>query len=55
MTVRVEYSQASPGSSRLKGYGNTSSVLLDKFGLEIFVLLALLLLSAFSWGKKIRQ
>jgi hypothetical protein len=54
MTVSVEYSHASPGTSRLKGYGQTNSVLLDEFGFMFLVLLVLLVFSAVSWSKKLR-
>ena len=55
MTVPVDYSQTSPGASRLKGYGKTSSVLIDEFGLNFLVLFALLPFLAISWGNKRRQ
>jgi hypothetical protein len=44
--VTVEYSLASPGASRIKGYGNTGSVFLDEFGMQFLVLLLLLVLTA---------
>jgi hypothetical protein len=46
MSIPVEYSQASPGSSRIKGYGKTSSVFLDEFGGHFLVLFCLLAVTA---------
>ncbi len=44
--VAVEYSLASPGASRIKGYGKAGSVFLDEFGVQFLVLLFLLVLTA---------
>lgn len=55
MNVTVEYSQASSGASRLKGYGKARSVFLDELRLPFFLLLAFLIITAISWGKRMRR
>ena len=52
--VPVEYASASPGSSRLKGYGKTRSVLLDDRSLWLPLLLVVFSFPALYLFKKMR-